>query len=89
MKFDDYNYDPHNKYILVDPNIEESDVDIEGFVPAKINKNDAKKMDSFAGETKGPKLTVNVLSQSDSNDEFIHELFETKTENEILEDQHN
>jgi len=40
MKFDDYNYVPFNKYILVDPNLSDSESDILGYIPPKLNKND-------------------------------------------------
>jgi hypothetical protein len=40
MKFDDYNYEPHNKYILVDPNLTDSESEILGYVPPKLSKND-------------------------------------------------
>ena len=42
MKFDDYNYEPHNKYILVDPNNDDSENEILGYVPPKMNIKDKK-----------------------------------------------
>ena len=65
MKFDDYNYEPHNNYILVDPTIEDSESEILGYVPPKVNKNDknfGSKRDCLSDETKGPKLTDHALS---------------------------
>jgi hypothetical protein len=47
MIFDDFNYESFNKYILVDPNRDETDdnkVPLGDFVPipVKINTNDKK-----------------------------------------------
>ena len=42
MMFEDYNYDMYNKYILIDPNFNESDNIIplpRGFIPQPVNKN--------------------------------------------------
>ena len=48
MSFDDYNYDQFNKYILIDPNRDETApdaVDLGKFVPQTINLKKKKGND--------------------------------------------
>ena len=77
MTFDDYNYDLYNKYILIDPNLHESDEEeikeIGGFDP----KTNVKQDD----DGKSVALTDKIL-ETNNQDHFRFDALDTRTEEE-------
>jgi hypothetical protein len=79
MAFDDYNYDLFNKYILVDPNRDETApdrVDLGGFVPQAVSIKQSKKgSERVADEDQALPLTEKELEVS-CHGSYKHDLLD-------------
>lgn len=79
MSFDDYNYDLFNKYILVDPNRDETApdaVDLGGFVPQAVSIKQSKKgSERVAEEDQALPLTEKELEVS-CHGSYKHDLLD-------------
>ena len=85
MQFDDYNYDQFNKYILVDPNRDETAPDainLGGFVPQTVSLKSSKKgTQNVADEDQALPLTEKELEVS-CHGSYKHDLLDTQTKEE-------
>jgi hypothetical protein len=87
MNFDDYNYDQFNKFILVDPNRDETAedaVDLGGFVPQTVSIKSKKKgyeKTSVVDENENAPLTEKELEVS-CHGSYKHDLLDTQTKDE-------
>ena len=85
MSFDDYNYDQFNKYILVDPNRDETApdaVDLGGFVPQAVSIKQSKKgSERVADEDQALPLTEKELEVS-CHGSYKHDLLDIQTKEE-------
>ena len=87
MVFDDYNYDQFNKYILVDPNRDETApdvIDLGGFVPQTVSIKSKKKGDektSVVDDDQALPLTEKELEVS-CHGSYKHDLLDIQTKDE-------
>ena len=75
MTFEDYNYDLYNKYILIDPNIQEAEEEeikeLGGFAPQTNVKHD--------DDVKSIALTDKLIEHNNP-DHFTFDALDTRTE---------
>ena len=83
MAFDDYSYELYNKYILIDPERDETDqnkVDLGNFVPQQVKKlHNGRVVENDI--TENVKLTENLVDQQSENTQ--HKFSELDVETEI------
>lgn len=86
MNFDDFNYDPFNKYILIDPKRDETDEnkeDLGTFVPmpVKISQGKPSKKSDINDDQQSLPMTEKELDQA-CTEGYTHDLLDVQTDQE-------
>ena len=88
MKFDDFNYEMYNKYILIDPERDENDpnaIDLGGFVsqPPTKNKHGCHEDDDQSLPLTEQQIDHSVQeSQKNLNNQYNHDALDVTTSKE-------